>query len=138
MQTSVDAFHELSYYTLAHPNEDFIHQHVVDAFAAQSASADDKPIKVAFALIGLCLHLERGLNGRQVQLAHMQLAHRRKGWPSFPVPSEEGALTVHYVLRRSAGPERDAAIHDWCATVWRTWQHVHAQVRALADVTAGP
>ena len=136
MQTSLDAFHELSYYTLAHPSKDFIHQHAVDAFAAQNASADDKPIKVAFALIDLHLHLERGFNGRQVQLTHMKLAHRRKQWPTFPIPSERGCLTVHDVVRRSEGPERDTGIHDWCATVWRTWHHVHAQVRTLAVVGA--
>ena len=132
MQASLDAFHELSYYTLAHPGEDFIHQHVVDAFAAQNASPDDKPIKVAFALIGLHLHLERGFSGRQDQLTHMRLARDRKSWPTFVTPSDHGSLTVHDVLRRSAGPERDAAIHDWCATVWSTWRHVHTQVRTLA------
>lgn len=29
------AYYELSYYTLAHPDPNFIHQHIVDAFGAQ-------------------------------------------------------------------------------------------------------
>ena len=44
---------ELSAYTLTHGDPDFIHQHVVDAFAAQHAAAKSSAIGVAFALIGL-------------------------------------------------------------------------------------
>ena len=29
-----ELFHELSFYTLAHPDPAFIHQHIVDAYAA--------------------------------------------------------------------------------------------------------
>ena len=46
-------------YTLAHPDAAFIHQHIVDAFTAQTANRDSKPIAVAFALIGLGLYLEK-------------------------------------------------------------------------------
>ena len=52
------AYDELASYTLAHGDPAFIHQHVVDAFAAQHATDDSKPIGVAFALIGLYLHVE--------------------------------------------------------------------------------
>jgi len=52
-------FYELSYYTLAHPGPASIHQHVVDAFTAQTGDRGLKPIAVAFALTGLCLYLER-------------------------------------------------------------------------------
>ena len=83
-----EQFHELAFYRLAHPRTDpeFIHQYAVDASAAQTATAASKPITVAFALIGLYLHLEKGYTGRQVQLAHMQMAATRKTWLSFALP----------------------------------------------------
>lgn len=72
------AYHELQCYTLAHGDVEFIHQHVVDVWAAQHADETTKPIGLAFALVGLYLHVERGVSGRQVQRVHMALA-RRKG-----------------------------------------------------------
>ena len=53
--TSEAAYHELCYYTLTLGDPAFIHQHVVDAFAAQQADEQTKPIKVTFALVGLYL-----------------------------------------------------------------------------------
>jgi hypothetical protein len=59
--SSQDQFHELSFYTLSHPDTVyFIHQHAVDAFAAQTADENTKPIKLTFGLIGLYLFLEKG------------------------------------------------------------------------------
>ena len=52
---------ELSAYTLTHGDPEFIHQHVVDAFAAQHATAKSSAIGVAFALIGLYLRVSWGL-----------------------------------------------------------------------------
>ncbi len=106
---------ELSAYTLTHGDPDFIHQHVVDAFAAQHATAKSSAIGVAFALIGLYLHLERGYSGRQVQAAHRRLAQQRRQWPAFDPPRDTGELTVIDVMRSPAGAERDRAIEDWCA-----------------------
>jgi hypothetical protein len=126
-----EKFHELCFYTLAHRDPKFIHQHVVDAFAAQRADPDDKPIKVAFALIGLYLHLEQGYSGRQVQLAHMRLAKHRKQWPAFTPPSQRGAVTVADVLVAPPGCERDDAIERWCASVWEAWQGVRDAVCEL-------
>src|SRR3954469_6572687 len=108
------AFDELCFYTLAHPSANFIHQHAVDAFAVQLADEGTKPLKVAFGLFGLCLHLERGFTGREVQRAHMQLAKRRKQWPRFELPRERGDIRVAQVLAAGAGPERDASIESWC------------------------
>ena len=122
---------ELSAYTLTHRDPRFIHQHVVDAFAAQHASPRSKAIGVAFALIGLYLHLERGCTGREVQRAHMRLAHKRKQWPTFDPPAERGALTVVDVMRSPPGPKRDQAIEDWCAAVWEAWHASHERVAAL-------
>ena len=61
--------YELAYYTLAHPDPEFIHQYIMDAYAAQHADEHSKPISIAFALAGLYLHLERGYSGWQVRAA---------------------------------------------------------------------
>src|SRR5262249_47222235 len=94
-----------------------------------------KPVGVAFALLGLYLHLERGWTGREVQKAHMRLAQPqgpgpgRKEWPRFPAPQERGTLTVADVM---AAPEheRSAAIDRWCRSVWDAWKVSHEEVRA--------
>lgn len=119
--TEKDAYDELCFYTLAHARRDpaFIHQHVVDAFAAQIADAASKPIKVAFALLGLHLLLEKGFTGAQVQRAHMQLGRKKQEWPKFELPRERGEMTAVEVLAAAPGVERDAAIHAWCASVWK-------------------
>jgi hypothetical protein len=116
-----EKFYELSYYTLAHPDPAFIHQHIVDAFTAQTANENSKPIGVAFALIGLHLYLEKNYTGKQVQLAHMALARHKRDWPKFELPQSRGEITVADVLSEPAGPKRDAKIHEWCASVWEAY-----------------
>lgn len=118
MTPNEQAYHELSAYTLTHGDPRFIHQHVVDAWAAQSAAPTGKPISVTFALAGLYLHVERGFSGRQVQLAHMRMARKKQTWPHFDLPDRRGEMTAMDVLAVAAGPERDAAIDAWCASVW--------------------
>ena len=113
-----DAYHEVCAYTLTHGDAEFIHQHVVDAFAAQRANEQSKPIGVTFALVGLYLHVERGYTGRQVQRVHMQLARRKHEWPKFILPANRGGMTATHVLAAPPGPERDTAIHAWCVAVW--------------------
>ena len=126
------AYDELAAYTLTHGDAAFIHQHVVDAFAAQYATDATKPISVAFALIGLYLHVERGFTGRQVQRAHMMLARRSRSWPVFTLPGTRGAMTAADVLAAPAGPERDRAISVWCASVWSAYAKIAPEVAALA------
>lgn len=118
MKPHEEAYHELSAYTLAHGDPFFIHQLVVDAWAAQTADETSKPIGVVFSLAGLYLHVERGFTGREVQRAHMQLAKTKEAWPRFELPASRGSITPSDVMRAPAGPERDAAIHAWCASVW--------------------
>ena len=130
-----DAYDELAVYTLTHGDPAFIHQYVVDAFGAQHATDDSKPIGVAFALIGLCLHLERGWTGREVQLAHVRLARTRRSWPTFPLPADRGDVAIHDVLAAEPGPERDNAIEAWSASVWRAWSGSHERVRELLRET---
>jgi len=43
MSADVDAYHELCAYTLSLGDAEFIHQHVVDAFAAQDATPSTRP-----------------------------------------------------------------------------------------------
>jgi hypothetical protein len=114
-----DAYHELCAYTLTHGDLTFIHQHVVDAWAAQHATADSKPIGVTFALAGLYLHVERQLTGRQVQLAHIRMAKQKRAWPAFILPEGRGTMTAIDVMRAPEGEERDRAIHEWAESVWR-------------------
>jgi hypothetical protein len=125
-------FHELSFYTLAHPDPAFIHQNSVDAYTAQYANETTKPIAVVFALIGLFLHLERNFTGKQVQRAHMKMARRRKDWPRLPVPERHARFTVADVLAVQPGPARDAMIRAWCESVWEVWQASREEIVRLA------
>lgn len=132
-ETELELWNELAFYTLAHRDGRFIHQHAVDAFAVQNASDNTKPIAVAFGLIGLYLHLERGYTGREVQRAHMKLANRRKRWPRFVLPDARGEIRVGDVVAAAPGPERDAAIDRWCKAVWQACAPIHQQVRELIE-----
>lgn len=122
------AHEELQLYTYALGDAEFVHQHVVDAWTLQHADARTKPIALAFALLGLYLHLEHGFTGRQVQRVHVDLARRREPLPAFRLPSERGALTVLDVVAAPPGPERLRALDQWCASVWQAWASEHAAV----------
>lgn len=126
------AFHEVMFYTLQHADQAyFIHQYAVDAFTAQTANKETKPIALIFALAGLYLFLERGYSGRQVQLAHMHMAKNKQPWPQITLPSERGTITVETVLAQEPGPERDSMISRWCIEVWSTFQASHSTMAQL-------
>ena len=110
------AYDEVYVYTMGRPG--FILQHVVDAFAVQRVNDDSKPMGLVFGLVGLYLHVEKQFSGREVQRVHMELGRRKRGWPRVYVPEDRGSMTVADVLAASAGPERDAAIDNWCRSVW--------------------
>jgi hypothetical protein len=129
--TPADAYHELCCYTLAHRDRSFIHQHAVDAFAAQHADERTKPIKLTFALVGLYLYVERQFSGKQVQRVHMGLARHKRPWPAIALPSDRGRITVADVLGVPAGPERDRAIRAWCASVWEAFRDCRPTVAEL-------
>jgi hypothetical protein len=129
--TDEDLYNQLAYYTLAHPSPTFIHQHVVDAYAAQHATEATKPITIVFALVGLYLYVEKNFSGRQVQKAHMQLAKYRKTWIRPGLPAEFGSIVISDVVSALAGEPRDAQIHAWCASVWAAWRESHAEIAAL-------
>ena len=131
MPSELDLFHELSFYTIAKRDPEFIHQHAVDAFAAQVADANTKPIALVFALVGLYLHVEKQFTGKQVQRAHMQLANRRKVWTSPAQPEKRGSIRVADVLSEPAGTARDVKIHEWCASVWEAFRASRAEIAQL-------
>jgi hypothetical protein len=70
----------------------------VDAYAAQTADENTKPIKLVFTLVGFYLHVEQQFTGRQVKLAHMQLGRAKQLWPIIPLPENRGAIRVGQVL----------------------------------------
>ena len=138
MPADEELFYELMYYTLAHPDPAFIHQNVVDAYAAQTADEQTKDITIVFALIGLYLSVEKNLTGRQVQKAHMQLAKGpRKHWFRPQLPSERGSIVISDVLAAAAGAQRDAMIREWCASVWRAYKDARPQIAEMAKNELG-
>jgi uncharacterized protein DUF5946 len=123
---------ELSYYTLAHGDPAFIHQHLVDAYGAQHVRRQSRStIGAAFALAGLYLAVERGFSGRQVQNMHMLMASKSKQWPRFEPPQEVGPLTVADVLGVQPGQRRDQELLRWCASVWLAWSSEQDRVREM-------
>jgi len=138
MASPKDEFNELSFYTLEHPDKIyFIHQHIVDAFQAQHADQNTKPIGLVFSLIGLYLFLDKGYTGRQVQLAHMKLSQNKKTWPQLELPAQRGAITVSSVMKTEAGPARDKMIKAWCSSVWDAYKNWHSAIAALAKTELG-
>lgn len=119
MSNETDAYHALCAYTLPLGDPEFVHQHVVDAFAAQHADTDTKPVGLTMPLVGLFLRAERGASGKEVQRMHMKIARQQRGpWPTFTLPAERGAMTAADVLAATPGPERSRAIHSWAEAVW--------------------
>jgi hypothetical protein len=122
MSNSEQQYNELSYYTLAHQDMSFIHQHIVDAYTAQTADERTKSITITFSLAGLFLYIEKGYTGRQVQQFHMIMAKNKRAWPAFVLPAKRGEINVSHVLAISPGPGRDKMIHQWCVSVWEAFK----------------
>jgi hypothetical protein len=120
-------------YTVAKQDPEFIHQYVVDTYAAQHAGGPTRNIPVAFGLIGLYLAVEKGYTGKQVQLAHMRIAKARKVWPRLEPPRQPAALTVMDVLQAGTDREKDAVIRKWMASVWESWSDRHTWIRITTD-----
>ena len=126
-------FNELSFYTLAHPDASFIHQHIVDAYTAQTANEHTKSIALTFSLAGLYLYLEKNFTGKQVQLFHMYMSKNKRKWPAFILPETRGKITVSEVLATSPGPQRDNMIRKWCKNVWEAYRENRQIVIDLLD-----
>ncbi len=105
-----DAYDQLRYYTISRNDPMFIHQHVVDAFAAQNADSTTKPITLTFSLIGLYRLMEHQYSGRQVHRVHAErrphrLFHRLQAGP-LDRPTKWGAAQVAVSQRRSTAAIR--------------------------------
>jgi hypothetical protein len=124
-------YDELASYTLAQGGSEFLHQHLVDCFMLHTAITTTKPIGVVFALVGVCLTSEYGFTGRQVQLAHMQLARTKQDYPHLALPDHRGTIPIHDILALPPGNERDAGLRAWCADVWQAWFAHHTYIRGI-------
>ncbi len=124
---------DLACYTVAKQDPEFIHQHAVDAYAARHAGGTTRNITVAFGLIGLCLALERGFTGTEVQRAHMRIAKLRNVWLRLDPPPKPASITVMDILAVPDGPEKDAMIRRWMAAVWESWADHHQWIRETTD-----
>jgi hypothetical protein len=131
----MSAYDELYLYTMNHSGgrSQFILQLVVDAQTAQTATTATKPMGLVFALLGLYLHVEKGFTGRQVQDAHIRMGRKKHAWPAIAVPKERGAMTADDVMPFPAGRERDAAIDDWCRSVWTAYADARAAIIGVLE-----
>jgi hypothetical protein len=120
MDAMREAYDEVYAYTMGRPG--FILQHVVDAYAAQTARDGSKPMGVIFALVGLYLHVEEQRSGSEVQQVHMRMGGRKRKWPAVTLPRDRGRMTAADVLKAAEGPERDHAIDEWCRSVWTAFR----------------
>jgi hypothetical protein len=134
----LERYYELSCWTLTRQDSRFIHQHAVDAYEAQHAGGTTLPITAVFGLIGLYLSLEKGYTGRQVQLAHMKIASRRKEWPWLEAPARRAERTVMDVLGAETDEEKEKMLMEWAASVWSIWQDRHPLVREITEKALFP
>ena len=119
--TSFTAYDHLYVYAGTRGRERFILQNVVDAHHAQTATEQTKPIVMIMALVGLYLHVERAFSGLQVQHVHMQLGRKKHQWPKLVLPRDRGSITAEDVMEAPEGDARDAAIAEWCRSVWESY-----------------
>lgn len=125
---SLAAYHELTARTLTLGDPEFVHQHAVDAWTAQHAGPESRPIGTFFALAGLYLALERGFTGRQVQEAHMRMSKGDRTWPTFVPPSRKGNATV---IEAAAHDDLAEGLRRWIEAVWSAWTPEQPRVRAF-------
>jgi Family of unknown function (DUF5946) len=128
-----EQYNELVFYTLAHKGSNFIHQHVVDAFAAQTADATTKPIKIVYGLAGLYLLLENKYTGKEVQQAHVQMSKGLKTFPVINLPENRGSISIKNVLDAEPGTERDDMIYEWCKCVWEAYRSEQKKIILITE-----
>lgn len=131
--TTQEQYYELSFYTLAHKGPNFIHQHIVDAYTAQTADTDTKPIAIFFALAGLYLFVEKNCTGKQVQDAHLQMTNKPKEYPKIILPENRGEITVKDVLDQPAGAKRDEMINKWAVSAWAAFSNQRVKIIDMTE-----
>jgi len=125
-------YDQLCAYTLSLHDDFFLHQLVVDAQTAQTATEATKPIALVFALLGLYLSVEKNITGRQIQRFHMQLANLDVRWTLPALPANRGSLTAADVMAAAPGDARNRAIRAWCASVWTAHAPAREQIVEIA------
>lgn len=130
-----EKFEELSVYTLSLGDQEFIHQHAVDAFAVQTADETTKTIKIFFALAGLYLSVEKNYTGKEVQNAHVQMSRNKEAFSHFNVvlPEFRGEITVADVLHLPPGAARNDMICRWRDAVWAAFGKQRSEIIALTE-----
>lgn len=123
-----DNYQLLSFYTLSLQDKDYIHQHIVDAYTAQTAGQDTKPIALFFSLVGLYLLNEKQYSGRQIQQAHQMIASKTKKFIPIRLPDFRGEITVNEVLKEPEGAERNLMIKTWSLSVWNAYSDEHSRI----------
>jgi hypothetical protein len=126
-------YHELSAYFIMNPNITFRSQHAVDAYGAQHSGSVVKNIRTAYSLIGLYLAVECKYSGRQVQIAHMELAKRKIQWPSFELPTRLYTLSIADVIAAEEDEHRNEMLMKWAINVWDTWEHQHKWTKNICE-----
>jgi len=124
-----EAYDQLSSDYAASGDLGFTTQHVVDAYIAQYATEETKPISVFFALVGLCLRVEKRFSGRTVQHIHRLLARRKQDWPMIEPPRPGPSMSALDVIAEPFGLERDEAVDRWCESVWELYCPSHDMIR---------
>jgi hypothetical protein len=86
------------------------------------------------ALVGLFLHVEHGLTGRQVQRVHRILAAQRPPWPRFALPDDRGPITIHDVIAEPPGERRDRAIESLATSTWNACRGLRGSIQAFLSL----
>jgi hypothetical protein len=107
------------------------HQLTVDAYSAQHAGPGTSALGTAFALIGLHLALDHGLDGLAIRDAHQRLAAAKVPWPRFGPPAARWPLTVEDVARAPTSEEHAELVQRWAASVWAGWHDSQATIEQL-------
>ncbi|MCB0826979.1 MAG: hypothetical protein KDC26_12390 [Armatimonadetes bacterium] len=124
----MEPIHELWAYTLSLGDEFFLHQVAVDAYALQHAFPDERPMKMAFALVGLCYVYEFGMTGKDAQNLHIRLTQKTSDWPDFQPIDICVSLNEGSCLEFEDEPNRNQAILDWGRAIWNSYQIHHVGV----------
>jgi hypothetical protein len=126
----LDLYWEVSAYTLSLTDKFFLHQYIVDAYAASHVDTHTKPMKIYFSLLGLYLALEKQYTGREVQLAHMQLGKEKKVWPPYKLPTHYATLTIKDIYE-THNAKKATIIYRWMREVWDLWGSTHDEVKEV-------
>jgi hypothetical protein len=90
MKSEQELYDELACYTLTLFDKEFIHQHIVDAYGAQRADRNTKPIRITFALAGLYLYLEKIITENRCSLNILRWQNKKEnGQTSLYPPTGE-------------------------------------------------